>query len=114
MAIDYPITIDVITDNSHGWAIVPVSLMRALGIDAGDFTRHSHVDPQTGTIYAEEDCDITVVLAAYHRATGDMPAIEESWATINPRNMPRLPGTAPRWQEAHAYLCAVEDAAVHS
>mgnify|MGYP000249805778 FL=1 len=100
------LTFDFIADPGHGWLVLTPEHRAALTLSSDDFTDFSYVDPQTGTIYAEEDCDAAVVLAAHIRTFGCHPTINEKHTVHDAhcRRLPRLEGVAPKWREAHAYL----------
>ena len=50
------------TDNAHGWLFVPNETLRDLGLSAESFSPYSYRDDSG--IYAEEDCDATIVIKA--------------------------------------------------
>jgi hypothetical protein len=108
------LTMIAYTDPSHGWLELTPEHRDALGLKPEDFTDFSYIEPVSGTIYAEEDCDAAVVLVAHLRTFGCLPAIRE---THGPhafcRSLPRLPRVSPKWREARAYLDAHGDAAVN-
>jgi len=100
------LTFDIISDPGHGWFIVTPEQKDVLALVLDDFTQFSFVDPRAGTIYAEEDCDAAVVLAAHVRKFGCLPNIHEHHTDRDAkcRSMPRINGRAPRWREAMDYL----------
>tara|TARA_R110000803_G_scaffold157114_1_gene221559 strand:- start:108 stop:374 length:267 start_codon:yes stop_codon:yes gene_type:complete len=66
-------TVKIYTDRGHGWAAVKTKELRALGI-AGQISHYSYQRGQTA--YLEEDCDLSVYLAAI-KAAGHEPQFVE-------------------------------------
>jgi hypothetical protein len=105
-----PMTFDFIADPGHGWLRVAPDQALALGVTTHDLTSCSYVCRHTMALYAEEDCDLAVILAAHHKATGQMPTIRETHTNMDSpiRNLPRCTGRYAAWKEAHAYLAGLK------
>lgn len=67
-------TITVYTDPGHGWAAVKISELQALGIDQ-KISTYSYMRGKTA--YLEEDCDLSVYLAALKGAGQEFRFIEK-------------------------------------
>lgn len=52
---------DYISDPSHGWVKVPIKLLQQLNID-GKISSYSYY--RAGFAYLEEDCDLSIFMAA--------------------------------------------------
>lgn len=70
------LTLDFISDNGHGWVVLPPAALAALRLTPASFTRYSYLDAD-GTVYAEEDCDAAIAVAAHHRLFGCKPAFRD-------------------------------------
>lgn len=75
------------TDPSHGWLAVPRLMLSQFGV-AQDISTCSHFDPETNTVYLEEDDDAGKFLTAY-RAAGHTAEVVEHYAGYS--RIPRLP-----------------------
>lgn len=65
-----------ISDDGHGWLGVPSDALRGIG---DRITVFSYYEPDTGTVWLEEDCDV----ATFIRAVA--PGIERQWWADNVR-----------------------------
>lgn len=108
-----PMTFDFISDPGHGWLRVSPVQAQTLDLTSHNLTACSYRCSKTGALYAEEDCDAATVLAAHHKATGQMPTIRETHTHMDSpiRNLPRCSGRSATYQEAMAYLRAIQETA---
>ena len=66
-----------VADAGHGWLKVFRNEIDDLGI-AKDISSSSYVNPHTGEVYLEEDCDMPRFLEAYSKKYGDEIRLIES------------------------------------
>ena len=66
-----------VADAGHGWLKVLRNEIDDLGI-AKDISSFSYVNPHTGEVYLEEDCDMPRFLEAYKKKYGDEIRLIES------------------------------------
>ena len=59
------------TDPSHGWLFISNHNLFKLGLNASSLSRFSYKD--NNGVYAEEDCDAAIVLAAADDHNVDIP-----------------------------------------
>lgn len=94
-----------LTDAGHGWLVLDTEAQSKLGLGRRDFTEFSFIS-RTGVIYAEEDCDAAIVIAAHIREFGCEPDfVEHSVESANCRYYARCKGS-PDWKAAHDYIKA--------
>lgn len=99
-----------ISDDGHGWLMVPFEDAFALGLSGDSFTECSFC--KNGTYYLEEDCDLATFFAAYHKRHGELPKIRENapvpGAWIG-RQFPRCQGRDVDWKSAQKYLASIRE-----
>lgn len=64
-------SITFVSDPGHGWALVPIGELHALGI-VDKISKYSYINPTWTVAALEEDCDLAVYLQA-------LTAANETW-----------------------------------
>lgn len=67
-------------DPGHGWVAVKKKELDALGITG--VSQYSYVKGET--VYLEEDCDLSLFIAAYEKTFGNKPKFRESYLERTP------------------------------
>jgi hypothetical protein len=62
------------SDPGHGWAKVPISILKSLGI-ADQVSYYSYY--RKGFAYLEEDCDTGIFISAFRAKYGENPKFRE-------------------------------------
>ena len=62
------------SDPAHAWLFVSQAQMCTLGLTIRDFSRYSYHD--RAGIYAEEDCDASLVIAKHNQVLDCVPLID--------------------------------------
>lgn len=94
-------------DPGHGWLEVNQIAQAALDIDHTSLSAFSYT--KDGVIYAEEDCDINIVMAAHHRKFGTLPNItgKNLPSNLPIRSFPSCTAEETSWKADSAYLTQV-------
>lgn len=96
-------------DAGHGWLAITLEALSEVGLNPTHFTRYSYFDGQT--LYAEEDCDAQLYLAAHVLKFGYEPEIitihdgDESFIRSKPGNF-----SGGHWSQHAAILAQLGQA----
>jgi hypothetical protein len=91
-------------DPGHGWLEVNQIAQAALDINHTSLSAFSYT--KDGVIYAEEDCDINIVMAAHHRKLGTLPTIigKHLPGNLPIRSFSRCTGQETSWKADREYV----------
>ena len=73
-----PSTFTCATDPSHGWLIVTLADLAAVGLTEADISPYSYRNGDCAAL--EEDCDASTFIEAYRAKTGRTPAFKDRYA----------------------------------
>jgi hypothetical protein len=66
-------TFTIESDGGHGWLIVPLPMLAAVGLTTTDFSNYSYVDADC--VYLEEDRDLAIFGRAFETKYSSRPTI---------------------------------------
>jgi hypothetical protein len=101
-----------ITDPGHGWLVVTIDNVNAVGLSMLEFSNSSFV--QDGVLFLEEDADATLFVLAYEATMGFKPQFRFREVGHFPRNRARLPGWGDTGFEAWRQKCKALDLLIAS
>lgn len=68
-------TFTIESDGGHGWLIVPLPTLAAVGLTTTDFSTYSYIDAES--VYLEENCDLAIFGRAFKTKYSSHPTIVE-------------------------------------
>lgn len=98
-------TFEFKSDPGHGWVVLRPTDLKKLGLSVDDFTEFSYVR-KNGTVYAEEDCDGAIVMAAHHKKFGTWPVYTKTYYKHRRflNGLYRCTGKNVDWKTASKYI----------
>ena len=84
-------TFTIESDGGHGWLIVPLPMLSAVGLTTTEFSNYSYIDEDCA--YLEEDCDLAIFGRAFETKYSSRPAIVERY----------VPGQSPIRRKARIH-----------
>jgi hypothetical protein len=101
-----------ITDPGHGWLVVTIDDVNAVGLSIYEFSNSSFV--QDGVLFLEEDADATLFILAYEATMEFKPDFRTRDVGHFSKNRPRLPGWGDTGFEAWRQKCKALDLLIAS
>jgi hypothetical protein len=77
-------------DPGHGWILVPMPSLEALGLTEADISPYSYRDPAVNLVALEEDMDASTFIRAFIEKYGFEPRLVEDQDGGRIRNWPKF------------------------